>query len=382
MFRYILISLKKKLPLFIISLVLFANNAFIIALNVNFLEEINSYGYMYNKPSTGLAFYLVVFMLFMFFLPIASMNYRYSLAKSDLFRQAPYKKNTLRYVEHLTTLGIIILAFTIGFFFMMFATMILNYNAKLPEEVINVEYRLIHFNYGYYVLAYLFLITMGVIQYFISYLFISRSNNVINSLIMLFLGEFVLLFMFFMPVRFFFNYNRLYNSSLALPVIAYLEIFEGLIIYGKPSQTLTFDGFSKETLGSLLYLLQYIAYALVGILGLVAFIIEKDPSGEYAGKAKTNRPYQDIIFHLGAFVFGSMICGLEQSLLYFLVTYVFFLAGYYTFFGLLNRNFVPKLKDIILLVSIALLVLLYSFSLFLHEAIVLGSNYSWQNAIL
>ena len=366
MSRYILISVKKKLPLFIISIIMFAHMAFVMSVNANFLEEANEFGYVYNKATTNLIIYIILFMIFMFILPLFSMNYRYSLAKSDLFRQAPYKKNRIRYIEHLTTLGIVVGAFTLGFFFSMFMVMIMNHFATIPEEALATT-NLIKFHYGYYLLAYIAVLAMGVMQYFISYLFVSRSNNLLNSVIMLLLGQLILLIVFYQPIRFFFSFGRVYNSTFVLPILLYNEVFEGLIVYGTPTQTLSWGHSVEDTFASILYILQYVVYAAIAILGIVAFIIEKDPSSEYAGKAKTNKPYQDIIFHLGAFLVGSFMCALTQTLLYFLISYVFFLAGYYTFFGMLNRNFVPKVKDIIILVSVALGVMLFCGALFIQD---------------
>ena len=377
MARFILISLKRKLPLFIITLVLFAHCAFIIAFNASF--EVYEY---YNNATTVMLLYVIVFMLIMLILPLFSMNYRYSLAKSDLFRQVPYKSNRIRYIEHLTTLGIILIGFTLGYFFSLFAMMIRNHAIYQDYLIHDPEAIILRFNYGYFALAYLPLMAMGIMQYFISYLFISRSNNLLNSIVMLFFGEMILLLIYLTPIRFFHDYGRLYNSSVALPCIMYEEVFEQLIVNGETKQSLTFDAsLAKETLGSILYLLQYIVYAGIAILGFVAFLIEKDPSSEYAGKPKTNRPYQEIIFHLGAFIFFSTICGLTQSLIYFLISYVFFLVVYYTLFGILNRNFVPKIKDVIIIISVSVAVLLYCIGLFIHEWYV-AAHYNAEDLII
>lgn len=376
MFRYLLISLKRKLPLFIITFIIFAHMAFVLLINVDFFETYfqDYYGdyHFQSGPSTNLIGYIILFMVFMLFLPLFSMNYRYSLTKSDLFRQAPYKKNAIRYAEHLTTLGIVVFSFTLGFFFIMFGTMIMSVFTKVPEGYEDI-YKLVHFHFGYYPLAFLVILVMGVLQYFISYLFVSRSNNLLNSIIMLILGELILLLLFYQPMRFFQSFYYLHQSTFVLPIITYQEVFEGLITYGKPGIVLTTNNVHATT-HLVLYILEHVVYVALGVLGIVAFVVEKDPSSEYAGKAKTNRPYQDIIYHLGAFIVASFMCGLTQSLLYFSISYVFFLASYYTFFGILNRNFIPKVKDIILLVSVALLVAMFSGGLFINRFIVLQNN--------
>ena len=370
MSRYILISLKKKLPLFIICVVLFANIAFSLSMFNDFTVRVSNVNYMFERYSTGSVFYIIIFMIFMLILPFFSMNYRYSLTKSDMFRQVPVKKNHIRYVEHLTTLGIVLIAFTLGFFFMLFAMMIKNANTTAMDVDPFYYYHneIIHLNYGYFALAYLPMLIMGIGQYFISYLFISRSNNLLNSMIMLFTGEMIVLLIFFLPMRYFIDEGYLHQATFVLPIMTYGEIFEPLITNRFSLSQLSFETLGQaETANKVLYVLEYVLFFSVAILGIVAFIIEKDPSSEYAGKANTNRPYQDIIYHLGALMLGCAVFNLHVSVIYDAMSFVFFLAMYYTFFGLLNRSFVPKKKDIIPLSVTVGSAIIYILGLFIHE---------------
>ena len=212
------------------------------------------------------------------------------------------------------------------------------------------------------------MLIMGIGQYFISYLFISRSNNLLNSMIMLFTGEMIVLLIFFLPMRYFIDEGYLHQATFVLPIMTYGEIFEPLITNRFSLSQLSFETLGQvEIANKVLYVLEYVLFFSVAILGIVSFIIEKDPSSEYAGKANTNRPYQDIIYHLGALMLGCAVFNLRVSVIYDAMSFVFFLAMYYTFFGLLNRSFVPKKKDIIPLSVTVGSAIIYILGLFIHE---------------
>ena len=79
----------------------------------------------------------------------------------------------------------------------------------------------------------------------------------------------------------------------------------------------------------------------------MTFIVEKDPSSEWAGKPDSDKPYQEIIFHAGFATIGLIIGSVMDSVMFLsmLVSslfYVIYAASYYTLYGLLHRNF--KLK--------------------------------------
>ena len=89
-----------------------------------------------------------------------------------------------------------------------------------------------------------------------------------------------------------------------------------------------------------------IEFVLLAALGIVAFITEKDPSSEWAGKPDSDKPYQEILFHAGfgtiGLIIGTIMSGSIFSSILSLLFYVSYAASYYTLYGLLRRNF--KLK--------------------------------------
>ena len=102
---YLKYSLIKKLPLFIIILATFLVIAFTSASNVSFFASHPRDGYYayYANRNTGAEALIYVFFFAMMFLPFFSMNYRYSLERSDLYRQVAIKDRAIRYIDHLST---------------------------------------------------------------------------------------------------------------------------------------------------------------------------------------------------------------------------------------------------------------------------------------
>ena len=90
--NYLFWSFKRKLPLFVIVGVIFLIIAIVSATDMNFIEAIydGERAYYRNHDSGTLAL-IIAFFTAMFFLPFFSMNYRYSLTKSDTFRQVACK---------------------------------------------------------------------------------------------------------------------------------------------------------------------------------------------------------------------------------------------------------------------------------------------------
>jgi hypothetical protein len=86
--RYLRLSIIRKLPLFVVLSVLLLTVAFTSASNVDF-ESGNYYHYAV-PPASGVSGLIGTFIVIMTILPFFSMNYRYSLGKSDLYRQVAF----------------------------------------------------------------------------------------------------------------------------------------------------------------------------------------------------------------------------------------------------------------------------------------------------
>ena len=346
--RYLKLSIIRKLPLFVVLSVLLLTVAFTSATNVDFyVTGVGEYRYA-PYPTSAISGVISVFFVIMMFLPFFGMNYRYSLAKSDLYRQVGFKDNKIRIGEHLSSLIIMCVAFTLAFGLLVSVLAIRNYGSWETGEVA------FYLHYEWYIPLYFVAIVVGAAQYFISYLLISRSNTFINSLLMLVLGELALNFCVYVFACF---------------ILA--DLTEGTVIFGvgpsvvgaihnvdyyfnlfitdgsKAMRTIIEDRYpSERPLYLTSFILTLVQFFAVAVLGLVAFIKEKDPSSEWAGKPNTDKPYQEIIFHFGFAVIGLSIgSAMMESILYSIFAILYFtiyIVCYYTLYGLLHRNF--KLK--------------------------------------
>ena len=361
---YLKYSLIKKLPLFIIILATFLVIAFTSASNVSFFASHprDGYGYgYYVNQNTGAEALIYVFFFAMMFLPFFSMNYRYSLERSDLYRQVAIKDRAIRYIDHLSTLIITVACFIIAYLFLVGILAYRNYYpAYVPQDNEYTTYVHIFFNYIYFLPLLVLVVVLGIGEYAISYLLISRSNNFLNSLIILTAGQLVLTFALTTIVMFFdVGHSSVVRggSSVIFGPYYLLKAFTDLIIHNDYSfptylEVNKFEAFYFITSG--------IIYIGLAALGIVSFILEKDPSSEYAGKPITLKPYQEIIYHLGFGITGTFVCAsiMPYANFFFYPMYlVLFSSIYYTFYGLINRNFKIKGWQIGLMIGVVFLTL-------------------------
>ena len=370
--KYLFYSFKRKLPLYIIVLVLFVTVALFSFANTSFFQSLyysadEGRYYTYYAYTSGTLPLIIAFMIILFILPFFNMGYRYSLAKSDTFRQAPFKDKHLRYAEHLSSLVIVLIAFTIAFLTLFLGLLIKNFTE--PEPIVNSvyyafsdKYERIYFHYIYFLPLYFAALILGIIQYFSTYLIISRSNNFLNSLIILIAIETGLIFLYTLSMA---PLNDVGVSlSLGIPMIFpihYLyEQFDNLIVRNINDYGTMFASSNIDDITRYLYPIFSFANVIVlGTLGILAFLLEKDPSSEWANKPETKKPFQEIIYHLSFGLTGTYISYLlfaSNALLnipWFLLFYALFSALYYTLYGLLFRNFKLNTRQTLTLVFVA-----------------------------
>ena len=375
--KFFLLNLKKKIPLFVIVLVIFAIVALFSAVNVKFFIEYrrdpcfgcNQYYAHYDDINSGIEEITIVLLSLMLILPFFGMSYRYSSSKSDIYRQVACKKNNIRWIEHLTLLISTLISFTIAYFLMVSIIAIRNANAVAPESVNQiVYYEIDHFYYGYYFLAYLVLVVAASLQYFITYLIISRSNNLVNSILLLMIGELFLALFIHFTSNFFFltdqNGDKIQylmwlggvasNASFIMPISLVYRTFNGLIIMNETENIYAVGSMTSSEVNAVLNYVGTFAYAGLGILGIISFIFEKDPSSEFANKPQTHKPFQEIIFHLGFGVGTAALIMLDRSILSISLKFVLMGATYYTLYGLLERNFKLNLRQTLTMIGVLL----------------------------
>ena len=372
--RFVFGSILRKLPLFIILTVVFSSIAIFSASNVEFVRQVGRhYYYMNNYGDPGFTFLIVFFFIMMTILPLFSMNYRYSLARADVFKQAAFKDKSIRYAEHLSTLVITLIGFTFAFLVFIGVLAFRNFTTRITAySTSEYYYEIWYLQYVYFIPLYFVVIVFGVAQYFVSYLFVSRSNCVRNSIIILIMGELTLfaaptIFASFFDCNYYpYTFIAYTGASPALPIISIVEVFNRAIASGENyfEYWRQVNGNAVDGFVLFMFVWNYLIFIGMTVLGIVAFTKEKDPSGEFAGKSSTKKPFQEIIFHAGFALFGTFISSMmiRLNLLSYFLFLVFFLAAYYPLYGTLIRNFKLKPWQIGVMAGVVLFMILVSVS--------------------
>lgn len=379
---YIRYFFKNRIPLFIIILSVLLIVGVTSASGLSFVEQWVQRDYYvyynYRPTDAGVAPLAFTVCIIMVILPLFNMGYRYSLSKTDLFRQTAQNKKAYRYVDHGLSVAFVLAAYTISFALFLLVAVIKNYAQPIPQNNSMYHYYRVYFNYGPYFYIYLLTLLFAVGNYFITYFFASRSNNLINSLILvvlgqLFLGSFCILFAEMGGTNEnYFMYLPCANASVSFGPLFLDFRYTGWIINGDKSYTDALYGiwYVNETEAILTTLSSFIVFFITAATGVVFFFAEKDPSGEWAGKPDTSDAWQDVLYNL--FV-GTLLTWMLYSYIknwYYntamalAISLVVTIAIYYTLYGLLRRNFKPKQYQIIAMVCTMVMVIAVSMFIF------------------
>lgn len=402
--KYFLYSLKRYIPFYIICFAIclstFVTTVASIAIENTHVETLEGYVLYYGSISgSGGAISLIVvpaIILFVFsaIVPFIANSYRYSLRSADVFNQIGSNKNKIRMVNNLILLGALVLSFTVAFVFSVIVLIlkeIPNYidgsvkyeNFLIGEEVYRRVTEPIFYKIIYFLPVYFCLLIAGILNYFVSYFLITRANNVLNSIILLVLGEAILVLTFMTPVYYSMliyyltNNEALFsnaydlgfllgakNASYISAVSLICYTFDGLINGGS---SVLFDTFKEiepnQIMPLIIMIISVLSFTAVGTLGIIYFLKEKESSGELAGKPIGRDKFQNIIFHVGAFLVASWYMTLSSSMLSlssltglslisFIPAVVTCAALYYVFYSLLRRNFRLHGKDLAILLPV------------------------------
>ena len=412
--KYLLYTLKRYIPLFVVAFAL-CFFTFITVFGglpteiktMSYLDADAEMYYTYGNLSSisvnsGVIFLLILVAIFTIILPFFANSYRYSLQSADTFYQIGKNKKSIRWMNNLVLLVMFILVFTAAF---IFGVAILFFrqlpNIGRPDEVVTYgeTQEITHFlfyNFGLYVPVYLLIVVFAVLNYAVSYLFITRANNLVDSIILLLFGEFLLGIGVMTPFWFLLvcsaaggGWEPIVDETILLgtrtagfvsPIAFILYLFEGLIT-GNGSQLVTqltettYD--YKAVLGVALSFISLAIFLFLGGLGIYSFLKEKESSGELAGKPVGRDKWQEIIFHTGAGMVGLWICSLQSitglvstlvvnkvfSYILLISEVGFYAAAYYVLYGLLRRNFKLTKKDLLIMLPIVITNLVIGLSL-------------------
>ena len=401
--KYLLFTLKRYIPLFVVAFALCFFTFISVFGGLPTSQTIRSYydsetGMAYSYSNTlsginsGMIFVFVLVAIFTIILPFFANSYRYSLQSADTFYQIGKNKKSIRWVNNLVLLVMFIAVMTASF---IFGVLILFFrqlpNIGRPDEVINTGgsaqevTHYLFYNFGYYIPVYLLTVVFAVLNYAVSYLFITRANNLVDSILLLILGEFVLSVGVMTPFWFFLicgaaggGWSSIVDESLLIgtrtasfvsPIAFILYAFDGLItgegsLLVEQYKGIEFNG--NIVLGLVISILCLVIYVAIAGLGIFVFLKEKESSGELAGKPVGRDRWQEIIFHTGAGMAGLWICCLQSltggittilanevfSFILLISEVGFYAAAYYVLYGLLRRNFRLTKRDIPLMAGI------------------------------
>ena len=403
--KYLIFTLKKYIPLFVVSfavcffsfITVFGES---IPVSTTYVRVIET-GEVYQASSgildvvtmpSGLMFLIVPVAIFTMILPFFANSYRYSLQSVDTFYQIGKNKKMIRWVNNLLLLTAFIVIFTLSYLFAVTILMCRQLpNVGRPDRLIFAnEYEeqyehFITYNYGYYVPAYFLIVVFAILNYAISYFLITRSNNLVDSIMMLIFGEFILGVGVMTPFWFvllcnaigggkidFINELLLTGTRTACfisPIAFILYLFNGLIT-GSGSELINqvnnsvFD--DATTLGFAVSIVSIVLFVLIAGFGIFIFLKEKESSGELAGKPVGRDAFQTIIFHTAFGLIGLYIGGLQSlvgasasiitnNVFSFLLLFTemgFYGAAYYVLFGLLRRNFKLNKKELPIMLGV------------------------------
>lgn len=400
--KYLIFSLKRYIPLFVVSFaVCFFTFITTFGGSIPTQVTIRYYSESYYTNVTGslllnsgILSAVIPVAIFTMLLPFFANSYRYSLQSADTFYQIGKNKKSIRWVNNLLLLGSFIAILTVAFTIAIGILFVRQLpNIGRPDEVTYVSgevtevTRYVFFNFGYYVPAYLLIVVFAILNYAISYFFVTRANNLVDSIILLILGEFILAIGIMTPIWFtmlcqsladngdhvvFMNESFLIGtrtSCFVSPIAWIIYFFDGLItgnesLFVRQMSDLVFDG--PVAFGLAMSIVCVVIFFAVAGFGIYKFLTEKESSGELAGKPVGRDTFQYIIFHMAFGLIGLWIGSLQSLLgssltvltnqVFAVVLFIsemgFFGAAYYVLFGLLRRNFRMNKKELILFISI------------------------------
>ena len=395
MFKYIGSSLKRFLPYFIIfASILFACGLIYLASEESVILEYHTtienvdYAYVNGNPYGGLMYFAIPTFILVAIAPLIANAYRYSLKSVDFYYQNGKGNKAIRFTNNIVMLLMILIIFSVIYFTSYFFLFIKQIPFVGRVEMLDYV-TIIHvvFNYGFVVLAHPLLLSAIVITYFISYLFVTRSNNLINSMITLVFGHLILGLVVMMPLYYYDtalshfdveNFSTLTGSYLIgargiSPLSFTLLIdrfFNPLINTSYSLANFKIESF-QDVVSLVIVVISHLLMISLFVFSFIMFICEKESSGEFAGKAKGRDLSQEIIFHAG-FVISSIGMSLLSGLLGTQIFTILFIVAntliltalYFALSGLLRRRFRFKLHEWLIFVGLSQVYFISSLILF------------------
>ena len=368
--QYIRYQIRKWLPLLLVFVLYATFSTLISGLSIGLAKY-------YSNPnaSTYTGDQIVTLMLLpsfssLFILPFFVYSYRTSKKAVDTFYQAAYADKTIRRTRILIGLGIVLATITVSFW-LGTALYGLRYAATPAERVITTTgsststmYILRNYvNFAYMPLAYLVGVLLFSGQYFINCYLVSLGNHLIDQICTVLFGNFILAGIVVMPTLYVLSLATVggaqinddffrpfyYGLGPATPIL-FLAILVNPLVVGEGPNGLLDGSVPHLVIAISLYV---VFAAVLGVLVMK----EKDPSGEYAGKAGPRNKAIAFIPHVAGLLVGiafscTGLLGIGRILVIPIFLFALFGVFYYIILSLWRRNFKLNKLDWICFASV------------------------------
>ncbi len=334
--KYFLYSFKRRIPLFVFTFVLF----------LLFGGLVPGLGFISYGDSSGIFPLLIFGSIFISFLPVFGMNYRYSLQKSDTFRQAGFKPGAIRVCDHLQILGVALLSYFAAFLIYVVTVVALKAN----------EYNLI-------ALLPLFFATLlfFILEYGLSYYFMSFSNSAITAVTTLLFTQLLFFFGINIIARYVYDGFYIWASPITYIPVVIGYFFQDLLTTGDP-YGLTETVFVSN-LSIVIFIILTLCIICFGVLGIITLFFGEERSAEWAGKGKDLYQIQDILFYVG-FILSSTylisILGVYLSGLINIFVYLISMVIFVTIYGVRRQSFAFKQLDAVTIIIVGVILFVSS----------------------
>ena len=364
--KYVIRAIKKYIPIFAI-LLLMVSSLFLLDVNLNsgsFFRENTTVIIKSFEPVEKCLMYILPLLIVSAFAPFFANSYRYSLKKADFYLQLGKSNKKIRYINNFVLYVGLIAIYT--FIFSLFTLILFcKDTSNLAINGTNAAFGRTYFvpNYGIFYLIYIICLPISAGTYLFSYFLITRSNNLLNSIITFICGYIVVIFLVLATFGYAVEIENIVIGNLNLYkqpqvflygsfISPFYYISSSLGQYMLSEELRVFSKLSDISIASLV--INSAIFIFISIISTMAFIKEEESSGEYFGSTKGRGKLQDILFYIAsAFMMlwagpASQLFAVNPhnfDLFFFLFLPLAFIA-FYILNSLKNRNFKITKNDL------------------------------------
>ena len=364
--KYVIRTIKKYIPIFAIMFLMTASLFLMdVNLNVGSYFVVRSNGIIRSfDPAAKCSMYILPLLTVSVFAPFFANSYRYSLKKADFYLQLGKSNKKIRYINNIVLyVGLVAIytfifsLFTLILFCKDTSNLALNGTSQAFERTYFVP------NYGILYLIYIICLPISAGTYLFSYFLITRSNNLLNSIITFICGYIIVIFLVLATFGYGVEIENIVFGNLDLYkepqgflygsfISPFYYISSRLGQYMLSEELRAFYKLSDISIASLV--VNSVVFIFISIISTMAFIKEEESSGEYFGSTKGRGKLQDILFYIAS-VFMMLWAGPASQLFavfshefnffFFLFLPLSFIA-FYILNSLKNRNFKITKNDL------------------------------------